>query len=196
MNHSPSEVEEHFARNARIIDMMAEAFHESLFDSPLGPEGSVERALYRQAAEAARNATVTERPTLGDGQTCAVLSADDPRMSAWLVFGAQPAASMPSRLDCFLAGWSAARGSGDEPVKVAVETLEESVSCVSIALKRLRRAEDDLGGLTSREYAGQVISELFKKFAPPCDSDGSPKGGDEDSVHDGAAIAQPIGEQV
>lgn len=35
-----------------VLDPVAEAIYGSIFDEPLGPEGTIERALYRQAAEA------------------------------------------------------------------------------------------------------------------------------------------------
>lgn len=41
-----------------VLDPVAEAIHASIFDEPLGPEGTIERALYRQAAEAGLRAGV------------------------------------------------------------------------------------------------------------------------------------------
>jgi hypothetical protein len=42
-----------------VLDPVAEAIYESIFDEPLGPAGTVERALYRQAAEAGLRAGMT-----------------------------------------------------------------------------------------------------------------------------------------
>jgi hypothetical protein len=43
-------------RLSLILNSMAEAIHERIFDEPLGPEGTIERALYREVANEALRA--------------------------------------------------------------------------------------------------------------------------------------------
>lgn len=48
-----------------ILDPVAEAIYERIFDERLGPSGTIERAIYRDAAEAGLRAAVGAYQDLG-----------------------------------------------------------------------------------------------------------------------------------